>query len=76
MNKKQFIAQQSGPRTIKIFSAETGQLYKVIDAGGKIVSAPICTETELYVGVESGSDKQVIKYFNVPTFSLKKTTSI
>jgi hypothetical protein len=76
MNKRRYIAQQGSKTTIKVFVAETGQLFRVIDVGGEITSPPICTETELYVGVRLGADNQVIKYFSLPGFNLKQTISI
>lgn len=76
MNKKRFIAQQGGPNTIRVFNAETGQLYRVITVSGQISSPPICSETEMYVGVKTDSGQQVVQYYNVPSFNLKRTTSI
>jgi hypothetical protein len=75
MNKKRFIAQQSGAQHVKIFNAETGQLTKIIFVG-EITSPPICTEREMYVGVRINSSQNAIKYFNVPSFSLNKIVSI
>ena len=76
MNKKRFIAQQGSNNTVKIFTAETGQLYRVIDVGGKISTSPVCTEDELTVGVKTVDGAQVLKIYNVPSFSLKKTVNV
>jgi hypothetical protein len=75
-NKVNFIAQQSGPRTVKVFNTATGQLYKIIDVGGIIATPPVCTPTELSVGVYISDKKQALKIYTVPGFSLKKTVSI
>lgn len=74
--KKRFIAQQGGRDLIKVFNAETGQLYRTISVQGNITSPPICTESELYVGVTDSSGGQQMMYFNVPTFNLARTISI
>ena len=73
---KSFIAQQAGARIVKIFSAETGQLYRTIDVGGDITSPPICTQTEMYVGVKESPSKNVIKYYKTPTFALNRVVPI
>lgn len=75
MNKKRYIAQQSGQTQVKIFDAETGSLYRVVDVGGEINSPPICTESDMYVGVTGPGNSNSIKYFAVPTFSLRKVVS-
>jgi hypothetical protein len=76
MNKKRFIAQQSGINNIKIFNAETGQLYKIINTVEQIVSPPICTEQEMYVSVKTSDNKQIIHYYNIPSFNLKLKTAL
>lgn len=76
MNKKRFISQQSGTNTIKIFNAETGQLFKVITLTGDITSPPICTEEEMYVGVKGTDGVLSLHYYNVPSFNLKLKVAI
>lgn len=76
MNKKRFIAQQCGTNTIKIFNAETGQLFKIINITEHITTPPICTDEEMYVGVKTSDGKQMIFYYNIPSFNLKLKTSI
>ena len=76
MNKKRFIAQQSGSNSIKIFNAETGQLFKIINITDQICTPPICTEEEMYVGVRTADGKQMIYYYSIPSFNLKIKTSI
>lgn len=76
MNKKRFIAQQSGSNSIKIFNAETGQLFKVISITEQITSPPICTDEEMYVGVRTADGKQMLYYYSIPSFNLKNKTSI
>lgn len=74
--KKRFIAQQGGRDLIKVFNAETGQLYRTISVQGNITSPPICTESELYVGVTDSSGDQQMMYYSVPNFSLSRITSL
>ena len=76
MNKKRFISQQSGTNTIKIFNAETGQLFKVITITGDITSPPICTEEEMYVGVKGADGVHALHYYNIPSFKLKLKVTI
>jgi hypothetical protein len=76
MNKKRFISQQSGNSTIKIFNAETGQLFKVITITGSITSPPICTEDEMYVGVKGADGVNALHYYNIPSFNLKLKVTI
>jgi hypothetical protein len=61
MNKKRFIAHQGSATSIKVFLAETGQLYKVIDVGGNIISPPICTEEDMYVSIRDAAGNTQIK---------------
>tara|TARA_R110000744_G_scaffold150701_1_gene264092 strand:- start:63 stop:293 length:231 start_codon:yes stop_codon:yes gene_type:complete len=72
---KQFIAQQGSNTTVKVFEAETGQLYRVITVGGTIVSQPYIAGSILTVTVESAGKKQV-KTFSLPYGSLKTTIPI
>jgi hypothetical protein len=76
MNKKRFISQQSGTNTIKIFNAETGQLFKVITTSDQITTPPICTEEEMYVGLKTVDGKQMICYYSIPSFNVKLKASI
>lgn len=76
MNKKRFISQQSGTNIIKIFNAETGQLFKILTITGTITSPPICTEEEMYVGVKTQDGVHALHYYNIPSFNLKLKTSI
>ncbi len=76
MNKKRFIAQQSGPNNIKIFNAETGQLFRIITVSEEITSPPICTEEEMYLSVKGTDGKQTLLYYTIPSFNLKRKASI
>lgn len=76
MNKRKFIAQQGSSKTIKVFLAETGQLYRVIDVGSEITSTPICTESELTVSVKDKAGKISIKCFSVPGFNIKQSINV
>jgi hypothetical protein len=76
MNKKRFIAQSSTNNTIKVFNAETGQLFRVINVNGNISQPPICTESEMYVGITTSDGRQLLNYYNVPSFNLNRSVSI
>ena len=52
MNKKRFIVAQSGLKSLRLFDAATGQLYRIISTPGNISGQPICLENEMYVQVE------------------------
>lgn len=72
MNKRNFIAQQGSNSTIKVFEASTGQLYRIIAVGGKIVSTPVVADNIITVTVEC-SNKKMIKTFSLPNGGLKST---
>lgn len=74
-NIKRFIAQQGSATTVKVFLAETGQLYRVIDVG-TIVSTPVCTEAEMTVSVKGPDGKTCIKIYSVPGFNIKQSISL
>jgi len=74
-NKRRFIPTQQGEKSIRVFDATTGQLYKIITVGGKITGQPICTETELYVQIEKGN-KQFLEYYKLPSVSLTRVIPI
>jgi WD40 repeat protein len=76
MNKKRFIASSSNSNTIKIFDAETGQLYRQISLNGTINSPPICTDSEMYVGVTTSDGKNTLQYYKSPNFNLTRSVSI
>jgi len=76
MNKtKRFIASQGSATTVKVFLADTGQLYRTIDTG-LITATPICTESELTVNTKGSDGKTAIKIFAVPSFNLKQTINL
>lgn len=72
---KRFIPQVGSNNTIKLYDAVSGQLYRVINVDGNIISQPICLDNEMYVTVKQGSTS-VIKYYNLPTGNLKKIQPI
>lgn len=74
--RKKFIPSVAGKNTIKLFDAETGQLYKQFNTGGTISGQPIVTESELYVEVTETGNSKVIKYYSLPHCGLKKTVRI
>jgi hypothetical protein len=75
--RKRFIPSISGSNTIKLFDAETGQLYKMVNTGcGKITGQPIVTENEMYVEVTETGNQRYIKYYSLPNLGLKKTVSL
>jgi hypothetical protein len=69
---KKFIPQIGNQNTVKLFDASTGQLHRVVSVDGEIISQPICVENEMYVTVKRGEHK-MIKFFSLPSGSLKKT---
>jgi hypothetical protein len=74
--RKRFIPSISGTNMLKLFDAETGQLYRMINTGnGKITGQPIVSESEVYVEVTDTSGRY-IKYYGLPHGGLIKTVSI
>ena len=72
---KKFIASTGPNNTIKLFEAETGQLYRMINVGETISSQPIATDNEVFVTVTTSSGQQQIKYFGLPGGNLLRTSS-
>lgn len=72
---KKFIPQLSSNNTIKLYDASTGQLHRIINVDGDIISQPICTDDELYVTVKRGAFSS-IKFYSLPNGNLKKTQPI
>jgi len=76
MNKtKRFIASQGSATTVKVFLADTGQLYRTINTG-PITASPICTESELTVQTKGSDGKLATKIYGVPSFNLKQTINL
>lgn len=73
--RKKFIAQTGPNNSIRLFEAETGRLYRMINVGEPISSQPICTENEVFVTVTSPSGKQQLKYFGLPHGNLLRTVA-
>lgn len=74
--KKRFIPSVSGANMLKLFDAETGQLYRMINTGnGKITGQPIVSESEVYVEVTDMSGRY-IKYYGLPHGGLIRTVPI
>lgn len=74
--RKKFIPSVAGKNTIKLFDAETGQLYKSFNTGGQISGQPIITNTEIYVEVTETGNRKVLKYYSLPHCGLKKTVPL
>ena len=72
MTTKKFIPALGNNNTVKLFDATTGQLHRIINVDGDIVSQPICLENEMYVTVKQGNFSMV-NYYSLPGGSLKKT---
>lgn len=72
MKTKKFVTTIGDNNTVKLFNAETGQLHRIINVDGNIISQPICLENEMYVTVKKGNFS-MIKYYTLPNGSLKKT---
>jgi hypothetical protein len=71
--KKKFIPSVAGKNTIRLFDAETGQLFKTFSTGGQITGQPIVTSSELYVEVTETGNKKYLKYYSLPHCGLKKS---
>lgn len=78
MRTKRFIAATGPNNSIKLFEASTGNLYRTVTLGQRetLLTQPICTESEVYVTVQSPDGKSSIKYFSLPNLSLVRTVSI
>ena len=74
--KKKYIPSVAGKNTIKLFDAETGQLFKQFNTGGQISGQPIVTNNELYVEVTEAGNRKFLKYYALPHCGLKKTVPI
>lgn len=72
MKTKRFISQAASNKTIKVFNAETGQLHRIINVSGEIVSQPVCLESEMYVTVKR-DNKNYLIYYTLPNGSVKRT---
>jgi hypothetical protein len=72
MTTKKFIPTVGNNNTVKLFNAATGQLHRIINVEGTIISQPVCLDNEMYVTVKRG-DSTSIKYYSLPNGSLKKT---
>lgn len=74
--KRRFIPSTGPNNTIRLFDAETGQLYRTTSAPGQIVGQPIAiSESEMYVEVSHGGTK-TLYYYNLPTLTVTKTIGI
>jgi hypothetical protein len=73
--KKKFIPQIGSNNTVRLFDTQSGQLYKIINVGGEIISQPICLDSEMYVTVKSGN-ATTIRYFSLPGGGLKRVQTI
>ena len=69
--KKRFIPQLSSNNTVKIYNVETGQLHRVVNVEGEIISGPFPTEDEMYVTVKRGSGTATA-YYSLANGNLKK----
>jgi hypothetical protein len=72
MNTKKFIPSIGDNNTVKIYNATTGQLHRIINVEGNIISQPICLDNEMYVTIKRGNFT-TINYYTLPGGSLKKT---
>lgn len=75
--RKRFIPSVSGSNTIKLYDAETGQLYRMINTGnGRISGQPIVTENEMYVEVTESGNRKYLKYYTLPHCGLSRSTPL
>jgi hypothetical protein len=73
--KKRFIPQLGSNNTVKIFNVETGQLHRVVNIEGEIISGPFPIEDEMYVTVKRGTGAAAV-YYSLANGSLKKIQPI
>lgn len=73
-SRKRFIATTGPNNSIKLFEAETGNLFRTISVGAPITSQPICNESEVFVTVQTPSGTQ-LKYFGLPGGNLTRTVN-
>lgn len=73
--KKRLIPQLCSNNTVKIFNAETGQLHRVVNVDGDIISGPFPLEDEMYVTVKRGSGSATV-YYSLANGSLKRIQPI
>jgi hypothetical protein len=66
-----FIPQIASNNTIKLFEAQTGQLHRIINVSGTIISQPICLENEMYVSVDDNGVKKIL-FFSLPYGGLSR----
>ena len=69
-NQRQFIAQQGSSTSVKVYDASTGQLWRVINPGGTIVSAPVASGNTMTVTVELLSRSKHVKIYALPSGGL------
>lgn len=69
---KKFIAQLGCNNSVRVFDADTGNLYRIISVDGQLTTPPVVVENDLTVTVKTGSG-QVTRVYNVSTGSLKHT---
>lgn len=71
--RKRLIASTGPNNSVKLFEAETGQLFRQISVGATISSQPICTENEMFVTVTTASGQQEIRYYGLPGGNLLRS---
>jgi hypothetical protein len=72
---KKLIAQLGSNNTVKVFDATSGQLHRVINVDGDIVSPPVCLESEMSITVKRAGGTSIY-FYNLPTGSLKRVQSV
>ena len=69
---RKFTAQPASNNTVKVFDASTGQLYRVINAGGRIDGQPTCTDQGIFLTVVKGPNR-VLNHYSLPNGGLKSS---
>jgi hypothetical protein len=74
--RKKFIAATGPNNSIKLFAAETGQLFRQIMVGEQISSQPIATDDQVFVTVTKADGKQEVHYFGLPNGNIIRKSSV
>jgi hypothetical protein len=75
---KRFIASTGPNNSIKLFEASTGNLYRTVTLGHRetLLTQPICTESEVFVTVQTPDGQKSMKYFSLPNLGLVRTVNL
>jgi|GEM_PF-4929232 len=74
--RKKLVASTGPNNSIKLFEAETGQLFRQIHVGEHLSSTPICTDSEVFVTVTKADGKQEMRYYGLPGGNLLRSAAV